>query len=193
VSRRSRGFRAVCARAGRYGHSTSIAPASNSLSGSVNVVPRTVSVTPPARVRRLHRSGIRVRERSLRGSGAAFGISTRSLQSTADERHRPRRPAMPPNEACPNCHRVVADWHIEWYKTEGPSLYRGLAALDCPLCRQPVGFQGGRIGQAPPGVPLVVRQAEQAAQWAASQAISAGGTLQGYIAAAGAGIQYAAY
>src|SRR5271157_4137447 len=61
----------------------------------------------------------------------------------------------------------------------GFQLYQGLAALDCPLCRQPVGFQGGRIGPAPPGVPLKTRHADQAAQWAASQAISAGGTLQG--------------
>src|SRR5262245_20195304 len=39
---------------------------------------------------------------------------------------------MPPNEECPNCQQVVADWHVEWYKTEGPSLYRGLAALNGP-------------------------------------------------------------
>lgn len=97
----------------------------------------------------------------------------------------------PPNEQCPNCHRLVADWHVEWYKTEGPSLYQGLAALDCPLCRQPVGFQGGKIGPAPPGMPLITRQADQAAEWAASQAISAGGTLQAYTSVAGA--QYAAY
>jgi hypothetical protein len=100
---------------------------------------------------------------------------------------------MPPNEECPNCHGLVADWHVEWYKTEGPALYQGLAALDCPLCRQPVGFQGGKIGPAPPGVPLITRHADQAAQWAASQAISAGGTLQGYTSVAGAGAQYAAY
>jgi hypothetical protein len=100
---------------------------------------------------------------------------------------------MPPNEECPNCHRLVADWHVECYKTEGPALYRGLAALDCPLCRQPVGFQGGKIGPAPPGVPLARRHADQAAKWAASQAVSAGGTLQGYTSAAGAGAQYAGY
>jgi hypothetical protein len=100
---------------------------------------------------------------------------------------------MPPNEQCPNCHRLVADWHVEWYTTEGPSLYQGLAALDCPLCRQAVGFRGGTIGPAPPGVPMVTRNADQAAQWAASQAMSAGGTLQGYTSAPGAGAQYAAY
>jgi hypothetical protein len=88
---------------------------------------------------------------------------------------------------------LVADWHLEWYKTEGPALYQGRASLDCPLCRHPVGFQGGRIGPAPPGVPLVMRRADQAALWAASQAISAGGTLQGYTSVPGAGAQYAGY
>ena len=72
-------------------------------------------------------------------------------------------------------------------------LYQGLVALDCPLCRQPVGFQGGKMGPAPPGVPHITRHVDQAAQWAASQAISAGGTLQGYTSVAGAGAQYAAY
>src|SRR5438445_2368951 len=95
--------------------------------------------------------------------------------------------AMPPNEECPNCHQNVEDWHVEWYKTEGPMLYKGLAAMDCPLCGQPVGFQQRKVGPAPPGVPLVRRHADKAAEWAASQAVSAGGTLQGYTAAAGAG------
>jgi hypothetical protein len=39
----------------------------------------------------------------------------------------------------------------------------------------------------------LLRQADQAAQWAASQAISAAGTLQGYTSVVGAGTQYAAY
>jgi hypothetical protein len=53
---------------------------------------------------------------------------------------------MPPNEQCPNCLQLVEDWHIEWYKTEAPALYKGLAALDCPLCGQAVGYQQGKIG-----------------------------------------------
>jgi hypothetical protein len=65
--------------------------------------------------------------------------------------------------------------------------------MDCPVCGMPVGFQHGRIGPAPAGVPLVRRNADRAAQWAASQALSAGGTLQGYVATAGAGVQYASY
>jgi hypothetical protein len=100
---------------------------------------------------------------------------------------------MPPNEECPACQQIVSDWHIEWYRTEGPALFRGLAALDCPLCGQPVGFLQGRIGPAPPGVQVVKRSAAQAAAWAASQALAAGGTLQGYTSVAGPGAQYAAY
>jgi hypothetical protein len=95
---------------------------------------------------------------------------------------------MPPKEECPNCHQVVDDWHIEWYKSEGPSLYNGLVAMDCPLCGSLVGFEQGKIGPAPPGAPLVRRNADQAAQWAAAQALSAGG-----LAASGAGTQYAIY
>ena len=32
-------------------------------------------------------------------------------------------PAMPPNEKCPNCLQNVEDWHLEWYKTEGPAAF----------------------------------------------------------------------
>ena len=100
---------------------------------------------------------------------------------------------MPPNQECPNCLQVVFDWHIEWHATEGPALYKGQVATDCPLCGEPVGFEQGRIGPAPPGVPLVRRSADRAAAWAASQAVAAGGTLQGYTSAAGAGRQYGGY
>ena len=27
-------------------------------------------------------------------------------------------------ERCLNCHRLIADWHVEWYRTEGPSLHK---------------------------------------------------------------------
>jgi hypothetical protein len=100
---------------------------------------------------------------------------------------------MPPNEECPSCHLVIADWHVEWFESEGPLLYRGLAAMDCPSCRGPVGFKQGKIGLAPQGSPVVTRSVEKAAEWAAFQAVSAGGTLQGYLAGGGAGMQYANY
>jgi len=100
---------------------------------------------------------------------------------------------MPPNEDCPNCGQKIEDWHVEWYKTERPALYQGLAAMDCPICGQPVGIQQGNIGPALPGVPLVKRSADKAAEWAASQAVHAGGTLQGYLSTVGAGMQYTTY
>src|SRR5438552_1365421 len=100
---------------------------------------------------------------------------------------------MPPNEECPNCHQNVQDWHVEWYKSEGPMLFQGRAAMDCPLCGQPVGFRQGRIGPGPPGDPLVRRYAERAAEWALLGAKYAGGTLQGNISISGPGSQYANY
>ena len=100
---------------------------------------------------------------------------------------------MPPNEECPNCHQIVEDWHVEWHETEGPALYKGLVAMDCPLCGGRVGFQRGKIGPAPMGVPLVKRSADKAAEWAPLGAKFAGGTLQGYISTTGPGSQYAQY
>src|SRR5262249_52047248 len=101
--------------------------------------------------------------------------------------------AMPPNEECPSCRQTVEDWHIEWYAEDGPLLFKGLAALDCPLCGQPVGYQQGWIGSAPPGVPLLRRSVAKAAAWAPLGAKYAGGTLQGYVSTAGPGSQYASY
>lgn len=65
--------------------------------------------------------------------------------------------------------------------------------MDCPLCGKPVGFPNGKIGLAPAGVPLVRRYPDKAAEWAVSQAVAAGGTLQGYTSTPGAGVQYANY
>src|SRR5438876_348277 len=61
------------------------------------------------------------------------------------------------------------------------------------LCGQPVGFQQGKIGPAPPGVPLVRRYVDSAAGWAPLGAKYAGGTLHGYISTPGPGSQYANY
>lgn len=100
---------------------------------------------------------------------------------------------MPPHEKCPNCGQDIEDWHLEWYKTEGALLFQGLVSTDCPLCGQPVGFQQGKIGPAPVGVPLVKRYADKAAEWATLGARYAGGTLAGYLATPGPGNQYANY
>jgi hypothetical protein len=100
---------------------------------------------------------------------------------------------MPPKEECPNCHQIVLDWHVEWYVSEGPALYKGLVAMDCPLCGQRVGFQLARIGPAPTQAVVVKRSASKAAEWATFQAVAAGGTLGGYLSKAAAGLQYASY
>jgi hypothetical protein len=102
-------------------------------------------------------------------------------------------PTMPSNEECPNCHVLIQDWHIEWYKTEGPLIYKGLAAMDCPVCGHTVGYPQGRIGPVPPTVPTVRRYIDKAARWAMLGAQYAGGTLQGYLSTAGPGSQYATY
>src|SRR5260370_25463856 len=104
-----------------------------------------------------------------------------------------RRDAMPSNEKCPHCYQMVFDWHVEWYKTEGAALVRGLAAMDCALCGQPVGLQQGIIGPAPPGVPVVRRYADKAAEWSPLGALYAGGTLHGYVSTNGPGRQYSNY
>jgi endogenous inhibitor of DNA gyrase (YacG/DUF329 family) len=101
--------------------------------------------------------------------------------------------AMPPNEDCPVCGQKIEDWHVEWYKAERAAIYKGLAAMDCPLCGEPVGFQQGNIGPAPAGVPLLRRSVAKAAEWAVLGAAYAGGTLAGYVSTPGAGNQYASY
>jgi len=44
--------------------------------------------------------------------------------SACCERVAKASPAMPPSEECPNCRQMIEDWHVEWYKTEVPSLYK---------------------------------------------------------------------
>jgi hypothetical protein len=110
-----------------------------------------------------------------------------------DDRRTEATVIMPPNEKCPMCHELIEDWHLEWYRTEGPQLFRGLAAMDCPLCGSAVGYQQGRIGPVPAGAPLVKRDAEKAAEWASFGAKYAGGTLSGYVSTPGPGSQYANY
>jgi hypothetical protein len=101
---------------------------------------------------------------------------------------------MPPDKDCPVCQQRVQDWHFEWYdKSEQSTIYRGLAAMDCPLCGELVGYQQTTIGPAPVGIPVVKRRSAKAAEWANSQALHAGGTLQGYVSTPGAGAQYAGY
>jgi hypothetical protein len=154
-------------------------------SSSVVLIPKTRKAGPPPRpgLRPARQSKSRVRLIYL------FLVSYNSSPKV-----KPRQnPTMPPREECPNCNQMIENWHVEWYKTEAQSLYKGLAAMDCPSCGQPVGFRQGNIGPAPLGVPLVRRYMDKAAEWAVLGAAYAGGTLQGYISTAGAGSQYAHY
>ena len=50
-----------------------------------------------------------------------------------------RKLGMPPNERCPYCAVLILDWHNEFYEgDQRTAIYRGEAAMDRPLCSQPV-------------------------------------------------------
>jgi hypothetical protein len=102
--------------------------------------------------------------------------------------------AYPANVPCPVCGGVVHDWHTEWTDpTHGPEFYKGLRALDCPLCGGWVLYKGQKIQAVPPGdnpartkrIPL------QAARWAKSQ--SRQGKLRDYLDQTAPGQQYRDY
>jgi len=99
--------------------------------------------------------------------------------------------AFPTNVPCPLCGGVVQDWHTEWTDpTQAPDFYKGLRALDCPLCGEWVLYKGQKIQAIPVGdnpqrtkrIPL------QAARWAKSQ--SKQGKLRDYLDQTAPGQQY---
>jgi hypothetical protein len=103
---------------------------------------------------------------------------------------------MPPNEPCPHCGELILDWHNEWYDGEQRrTIYSGQAAMDCPLCRQPVlWFESRRIA-APPAnaqVPVYHRSAIIASQWVPIREPTCA-NLAGYIVHHPAGQQYSSY
>jgi len=58
---------------------------------------------------------------------------------------------MPPNEPCPHCGTLILDWHNEWYEgAQRGEIYRGQAAMDCPICRKAVLWFESRDLAAPP-------------------------------------------
>ncbi len=103
---------------------------------------------------------------------------------------------MPPNEPCPLCGQLIADWHNEWYEhAQRVAIYRGQAAMDCPLCRQAVLWFESRDLAAPPAtapVPVLQRSVLQAARWVPIQD-PACTNLAGYLANHPAGQQYDGY
>ena len=91
-------------------------------------------------------------------------------------RHARGERAMPPNEPCPHCSELILDWHNEWYDgAQRRAIYIGLAAMDCPLCRQPVLWLKSRDVTAPAvnsQATVHHRLAVLAAQWAPIRGIS---------------------
>lgn len=103
---------------------------------------------------------------------------------------------MPPNEPCPHCGQLIRDWHNEWYDlAQRRAIYSGQAAMDCPLCRQPVLWFQSRDLAAPAGnapVQVYKRSATLAAQWVPIRE-STCGNLAGYVNSHPAGQQYGGY
>lgn len=102
---------------------------------------------------------------------------------------------MPPNEPCPHCGQLILDWHNEWYNgAERAAIYRGQAAMDCPLCRGAVLWFESRDVAMPPAntQPVFQRSALLAAQWAPIREPSCV-NLAGYLANHPAGQQYGSY
>jgi hypothetical protein len=60
--------------------------------------------------------------------------------------------AYPANVPCPACGAMVQDWHTEWTDPAlAPDFYKGLRAIDCPLCGGWVLYKGQQIQPVPPG------------------------------------------
>ena len=76
--------------------------------------------------------------------------------------------AMPPNEPCPHCGKLILDWHNEWYQgAQRRAIYSGQAAMDCPQCRRAVlGFESRDIAAPPANAqpPVYLRSAILATQ-----------------------------
>ena len=70
-----------------------------------------------------------------------YSRGTTSIRTTRTDEGRDRNMArpiidFPANVPCPACGGLVQDWHTEWTDPAyAPDFYKGLRALDCPLCR----------------------------------------------------------
>lgn len=102
--------------------------------------------------------------------------------------------AFPANVPCPVCGGVVQDWHTEWTDpAHGPDFYKGIRAIDCPICGGWVLYKEQKVEAVPAGEnPLrTKRNPLQAARWAKSQ--SRQGNLRDYLAQTAPGGQYRGY
>jgi hypothetical protein len=75
---------------------------------------------------------------------------------------------MPPNEKCPVCGQMVADWHREWHSLEDQkSIFDGKAAMECPHCKAHIAYERFlSLTVAGPERALARRDLAKAAQWA---------------------------
>src|SRR5262245_25957092 len=90
---------------------------------------------------------------------------------------------MPPNESCPSCGGMVADWHREWdTRQDQAKIVQGTAGMECRLCGTAVmhGQWLTPLTLPPPGgqVEKVARDVIQAAYWAV---VNAGKPLEDYL------------
>jgi hypothetical protein len=102
--------------------------------------------------------------------------------------------AYPANVPCPVCGGTVQDWHTEWTDpAQSPDFYKGLRALDCPLCGGWVLYKEQKLQAVPVGDnPQRTRRLPlQAARWAKSQ--SRPGNLRDYLDQTAPGQQYRDY
>jgi hypothetical protein len=87
---------------------------------------------------------------------------------------------MPPNEKCPCCGELLADWHREWHSLEDQArIFQGTAGMECPLCHETVMHSQWQTPLTPANtsVQAVKRVAVRAAQWADYY----GQTLESYL------------
>lgn len=89
---------------------------------------------------------------------------------------------MPHNELCPACGAFLSDWHWEWHDQENyVSIYKGGAAMECPLCGAAVSYAGGNVPlvPAPPDIPAAKRVVLKASTWA--RVSNTGMSLEDYL------------
>jgi len=80
---------------------------------------------------------------------------------------------MPPEIECPFCTNRIPDWHFEWHlRADQAEIVAGSKAMECPVCRAGVAFDGFIVSQAPPDRALAHRDIRQAARWARNQNVS---------------------
>lgn len=77
---------------------------------------------------------------------------------------------MPPEMKCPFCAEIVSDWHFEWHTQQDQrDIYDGISAMECPLCRAGVAFDGFAVSEASAGLVPAKRDVAKAAHWARNQ------------------------